>query len=162
MYRVTINVQWCKLVYRDLSTLCTGSQVNLFYCSARADDCIGFHFHTNWCWGFHPSILMDRVPSEQMYTTSSKLQKSSGSIQADVKGPPNWCTEHLLNSSQILSPWLGVIVVSRKGLSYRPAGLCSLAGRYDNSAKVNVSPQSGTMNLTTGLSNDGRKSSQIL
>jgi hypothetical protein len=34
--------------------------------------------------------------------------------------------------SQILSPWLEYIADSSIGLSYRPASLCSLSGRYDN------------------------------
>ncbi len=37
------------------------------------------------------------------------------------------------NCSQILSSWLGDIVDSGIGLSYRPAtSLCSLTDRYDN------------------------------
>jgi hypothetical protein len=36
------------------------------------------------------------------------------------------------------------------GLSYRPASLCSLAGRCDNPmSESTLSPQSGTMNLAT-------------
>ncbi len=38
----------------------------------------------------------------------------------------------ILNNSQIQSPWLGDKVVSGIGLSYRPARLPRLAGRYDN------------------------------
>ncbi len=38
----------------------------------------------------------------------------------------------VLNSSQILSPWLGDIVDSGIGLSYRPAIVHRLVGRYDN------------------------------
>ncbi len=55
--------------------------------------------------------------------------------------------------SQIHSLWMGHIVDSEIGLSYQPASLCSLAGRYDNPMpKSTLSPQSGTMNLATLLS----------
>ncbi len=38
------------------------------------------------------------------------------------------------------------------GLSYRPASLCSLAGRCDNlMPELTSSPQSGTMNSGTGV-----------
>ncbi len=57
-----------------------------------------------------------------------------------------WC----LSSSQILSPWLRDVVDCGLGLSYRPASLCSLASRYDNPRPQSaLSPQSGTINLTT-------------
>jgi hypothetical protein len=47
---------------------------------------------------------------------------------------------------------MGDIVDSDKGLSYRPASLCSQAGLYDNSMpESTLSPQSGTMNLATGV-----------
>jgi hypothetical protein len=37
-------------------------------------------------------------------------------------------------------------------LSYRPASVCSLAGRYDNPMpESTISPQSGTKNLATGF-----------
>ncbi len=50
--------------------------------------------------------------------------------------------------SQIPSPWIGDIVNSGKGLSYRPASLGSLVGWYDNPMpESTLSPQSGTMNL---------------
>jgi hypothetical protein len=53
---------------------------------------------------------------------------------------------------QILRSWLGDNVNSGIGLSNRPASLCSLAGRYDNPMpELTLSPQSGTMNLATGL-----------
>jgi hypothetical protein len=52
------------------------------------------------------------------------------------------------NSSQIHSPWLGYIVESDIGLSYRPASLCSLAGLYDNTMPESILyPQSRTMNF---------------
>jgi hypothetical protein len=45
----------------------------------------------------------------------------------------------------------GDIVNSGIGLSYQPACLCSLAGRYDNPmSETTISPQSGTTNLATG------------
>ncbi len=45
---------------------------------------------------------------------------------------------------QILSPWLGDIIDSGMGLSYRPASLCSLAGRYDNPmSESTISPSQG-------------------
>ncbi len=47
--------------------------------------------------------------------------------------------------NRILCPWLGDIVDSGIGLSYRPAGLCSLAGGHDNHIL-----QSRTKNLATG------------
>jgi hypothetical protein len=54
--------------------------------------------------------------------------------------------------SKIHSPWLEYIFDSGIGLSYRPASLCSLAGRYDNPVpELTLSPQSGTMNLSTGF-----------
>ncbi len=53
-------------------------------------------------------------------------------------------------SSQIHSPLLGDIVDSGLGLSYRPACLCSLAGRYDSPMpESTLSPQSRTMDLAT-------------
>jgi hypothetical protein len=58
---------------------------------------------------------------------------------------------------QILSPWLGDIVDSGIGMLYRPASLCSLAGRYDNPlSESTISPQSGTKNLATGIKIAGR------
>jgi hypothetical protein len=39
-------------------------------------------------------------------------------------------------SSQIHSPWLGDKVNFGLGLSYRPASLCSLTGRYDNHSQL--------------------------
>ncbi len=47
-------------------------------------------------------------------------------------------------SSQIHSPWRGDKVDSGKGLSYRPANLCSHAGRYDNPMpESTLSPRQG-------------------
>ncbi len=50
-----------------------------------------------------------------------------------------------MRTCQILWPWLGGIVNSGIGLSYRPAGLCSLAGRHDSHIL-----QSRTKNLAAG------------
>jgi len=65
----------------------------------------------------------------------------------------------------LVSDW-GAIVDSVIGLSYRPASLCSLAGRYDNPiyAGVDLSLQSGTMNLATDslLSTEGGNVWQLL
>ncbi len=53
---------------------------------------------------------------------------------------------------QIRSPWLGTIVDSGIELSYRPASLYSLSGRYDNPMpESTVSLQSGTRNLASIL-----------
>jgi hypothetical protein len=55
--------------------------------------------------------------------------------------------------SQIHSPGLGDIVDYGKGLSYRPASLCSLAGRYDNPMpELPLYPPSGSPNLVTEYS----------
>jgi hypothetical protein len=52
---------------------------------------------------------------------------------------------------------MGDIVDSGIGFPYRPASLCSLAGRYDNPMPESiVCPQSGTMNLATGLKRFGK------
>jgi hypothetical protein len=55
------------------------------------------------------------------------------------------------NCSQILSPWLGDILDSGIGLSYRPAtSLCSMEDRYDKPyARVDYIPQPGTKNLAS-------------
>jgi hypothetical protein len=47
------------------------------------------------------------------------------------------------------------IVESDIGLSYQPASLCSMGGRYDNPPmpESTLSPPSGTMNLATGSRN---------
>ncbi len=60
--------------------------------------------------------------------------------------------------SQIRSPWLGDIVKYKKiGLSYRPASLCSLAGRFGNlSPELTLSPQSVTINLATSYNQTWR------
>jgi hypothetical protein len=50
-----------------------------------------------------------------------------------------------------LVPDWGDKVNSGIGLSYRPAMLHRLAGRYDNPMPVNYIPQSGTMNFDTGV-----------
>ncbi len=51
---------------------------------------------------------------------------------------------------------MGDIVDSGIGFSYRPASLCSLAGRYDNPMpESTVCPQSGTTKLATGLKRFG-------
>ncbi len=53
---------------------------------------------------------------------------------------------------QIRSPWLGTIVDSGIGSSYRPASLCSLSDRYDNPMpESTISLQSGAKNLATIL-----------
>ncbi len=59
-----------------------------------------------------------------------------GIIRVFLSGsfPCRWRTPYSRQSEgwgQILTPRLGDIVDSDIGLSYRPAGLCSLAGRYD-------------------------------
>jgi hypothetical protein len=49
----------------------------------------------------------------------------------------------------------GDTVKSVIGLSYQPASLCSLAGRYDNPMPESpLSPLSGTMNFATGSRNN--------
>ncbi len=54
-----------------------------------------------------------------------------------------------LYRSQIHSPWLGDMVDSGIGLSYRPVSLCSQAGRYDHPRpELTSSSQSGTMHLS--------------
>ncbi len=61
--------------------------------------------------------------------------------------------------SQIHRPWLGSIVDSGIGLSYLPASLCSLAGRYNNPmTELTLSPQSGTTNLAFGRYKPGWRS----
>ncbi len=50
---------------------------------------------------------------------------------------------------------MGDIVDSGIRFSYRPASLCSLAGRYDNlMLKSTLSPKPGTKNLVTGEHNE--------
>ncbi len=59
--------------------------------------------------------------------------------------------------SQIHSPWLGDKVDYGLGLSYRPARLHRLAGRYHNPmTESTLSPQSRTMNLATDFSRSWR------
>jgi hypothetical protein len=54
--------------------------------------------------------------------------------------------------AQFLVSDSGDIVDSGIGLSYRPAGISSLAGRYDNPMpESTISPQSGTKNIDTAL-----------
>jgi hypothetical protein len=53
--------------------------------------------------------------------------------------------------AKFIVPERGDIVDFGIGLSYRPASLCSLAGRYDNPMlESTLSPQSGTVNLASG------------
>jgi hypothetical protein len=58
-----------------------------------------------------------------------------------------------MTCSGIHSPSPGDQVDSGIGLSYRPASLCSLAGRYDNQPYAGADNilKSGTMNLASGL-----------
>ncbi len=43
-----------------------------------------------------------------------------------------WHVQSPHSEAKFIDPWLGDIVDSDIRLSYRPASLCSLAGRYDN------------------------------
>jgi hypothetical protein len=57
----------------------------------------------------------------------------------------------MVSSGRFIDPRLGDKVNSCIELSYRPAGPCSLAGRFDNPApELTLSPQSGSMNSATG------------
>jgi hypothetical protein len=71
--------------------------------------------------------------------------------------PNLYYTFRWLACGQIHSPLLRDTVDYGIGLTYRPASICSLTGQYDNPmSKSTLSPQSGTMNLASGLSSPFR------
>ncbi len=86
--------------------------------------------------------------AEYKYITTIKIWNTKMTIFY----PPSILWALSWTSSKIHSLWMGDIVDSGIGLLYRPASLFSLGGRYDNPMpESTLSPQSGTMNLTTGM-----------
>ncbi len=80
----------------------------------------------------------------QIYAISEKEQENSGrNRMRKIKNVIG------RGRRRILSPWPGGVVDSGIRLSYRPASLCSLADRYDNSMPEPIIPQSGTKNLAS-------------
>ncbi len=119
--------------------------------------------------GFHSAVSSCSCSSSQIFPFCTGKKIVLNKIQFSFR-PGNYFQRHLtlllrvkkqrrrsiycweVKSIKIYSPWMGDAVDSGIGMSYRPASLCSLAGRYDNPMpESTLSPQSGTMNLTTGL-----------
>ncbi len=84
---------------------------------------------------------MDRTTDEQWIYAEYKIAKEKS----------NESTQSCNTEAEFSAPDWGDKVDNGIGLSYQPARLHRLVGRYDSYAIVNFIPNAGTKNLAIGL-----------